>query len=104
MVKIAGNTAGWNKGNDATDSILQQEFFNKFETSRDIFKHTLTLINLHQRDEMSENNDRRKKERMERDCVGVNCEYLRKRGGINEWGRWYSVQGDGTGPLKIGRV
>lgn len=33
---------------------------------------------------------------MERDCVGVNCEYLRKRGGINEWGRWYSVQGDGT--------
>lgn len=23
---------------------------------------------------------------MERDCVGVNCEYLRKRGGINEVG------------------
>lgn len=44
---------------------------------------------------------RGKKKGVER-RVGVNCEYLRKRGGINERGG--GIQGDGTGPLKIGRV
>lgn len=62
--------------------------------------HTLTLINLYQERSVTKR-DRGKKEGVER-RVGVNCECLRKRGGINERGG--GIQGDGTGPLKIGRV